>query len=120
MAERVLAAQLRTRSLGKRKALDSGGDPGPRFKRGYVFTPCVSLSAQSTEPPSISSTYTAALLPSPPDRILNDPQIQASLAALSTYIKVSAPFDVDRLERILSTHPNQPFVASVIRSSTLR
>ena len=116
MAERVLAAQLRTRSLGKRKASDSGGDPGPRFKRGYVFTPRVSLSAQSTEPPSISSTYTAAPLPSPPDRILNDPQIQASLAALSAYIKVSTPFDVDRLERILSTHPNQPFVASVIRS----
>ncbi|THV06834.1 hypothetical protein K435DRAFT_573087, partial [Dendrothele bispora CBS 962.96] len=32
------------------------------------------------------------------------------------YIKVDTPFDVNRLERLLFTHPNRPFVDSVLHS----
>lgn len=35
---------------------------------------------------------------------------------MSPYIKVETPFNVDRLELLLSSHPNQPFVSSVMRS----
>ncbi|KIK69841.1 hypothetical protein GYMLUDRAFT_109759, partial [Collybiopsis luxurians FD-317 M1] len=55
-------------------------------------------------------------LPSPPDTLLNDPHIQSTLQSMSQYIKVETPFNVDRLELLLSSHPNQPFVHSVMRS----
>ncbi|KAJ3832934.1 hypothetical protein F5878DRAFT_701675 [Lentinula raphanica] len=59
---------------------------------------------------------TAPPLPSPPEHLLNNPQILATLHSMSSYIKVETPFNVDCLELLLSTHPNQPFVASVIHS----
>ncbi|THU88651.1 hypothetical protein K435DRAFT_604037, partial [Dendrothele bispora CBS 962.96] len=55
-------------------------------------------------------------LPSPPKSLLVDPTIQSTLHALKDYIKVDTPFDVNRLERLLFTHPNRPFVDSVLRS----
>ena len=47
---------------------------------------------------------------------MNNPAIQATLRAMDKYIKVETSFNVDCLELLLSTHPNQPFVASVICS----
>ncbi|KAE9400413.1 hypothetical protein BT96DRAFT_782685, partial [Gymnopus androsaceus JB14] len=55
-------------------------------------------------------------LPSPPEHLLSNPQIQATLKAMDKDIKVETPFNIDRLELLFSTHPNQPFVASVIKS----
>ncbi|KAJ3803528.1 hypothetical protein F5876DRAFT_10745, partial [Lentinula aff. lateritia] len=55
-------------------------------------------------------------LPSPPEHLLNNPQIQSTLKAMAPYIKVETPFNVDRLENLLASHPNQPFVASVMHS----
>ncbi|KAJ3774313.1 hypothetical protein FB446DRAFT_625543, partial [Lentinula raphanica] len=65
---------------------------------------------------SITSTMTAPPLSSPPEHLLNNPQILATLHSMSSCIKVEILFNVDCLELLLSTHPNQPFVASVIRS----
>ncbi|KIK66985.1 hypothetical protein GYMLUDRAFT_155809 [Collybiopsis luxurians FD-317 M1] len=75
-----------------------------------------SSTSSSVVPPSILSTYTAPPLPSPPDTLLNDPHIQSTLQSMSQYLKVETPFNVDRLELLLSSHPNQPFVHSVMRS----
>ena len=86
----------------------------PTFRRGYLFS-SGSKSSQVV-PPSIISTYTAPPLPSPPVHLLQNPRIQATLKAMDKYIKVETPFNVDRLELLLSSHPNQPFVASVMRS----
>jgi hypothetical protein len=65
--------------------------------------------------PSALYTETAPPLPSPPEHLINDPTIQAALRASADYIKVSTPFDVDKFERMLSDHPNQPFVRSVTK-----
>ncbi|KAJ3766066.1 hypothetical protein FB446DRAFT_626525, partial [Lentinula raphanica] len=65
---------------------------------------------------SITFTMTAPPLPSPPEHLLNNSQILATLQSMSSYIKVNTPFNVDCLELLLSSHPNQPFVASVICS----
>ncbi len=47
---------------------------------------------------------------------MDSPKVISALKALEGYIDVSTPFDVDRLELLLSSHPNQPFVSSVMRS----
>ena len=96
----------------KRRAEDD--QSAPRFKRGYIFTS--NVSSESQAPPSISSTYSAPPLPRPPQHILDDPQIQASLAAVADYIHVDTPFNVDRIESLLTKHPNRPFVDSVLCS----
>lgn len=114
MAEKVQEAQAQPRSLLGTKRKAENEESAPRFRRGYVFTS--NVSTQSKAPPSISSTYTASPLPTPPEHIFNDSQIQASLAAVSKYIRVDTPFNVDRIERLLCKHPNQPFVKSVMRS----
>ncbi|PBK90460.1 hypothetical protein ARMGADRAFT_934101, partial [Armillaria gallica] len=49
-----------------------------------------------------------------PEHLLNDPELQSTISALKDYIHVDTPFNVDRLERILSCHPNKHFVKSVI------
>ncbi|KAF8225393.1 hypothetical protein L208DRAFT_1306433, partial [Tricholoma matsutake] len=54
-------------------------------------------------------------LPSPPQHLLDDPAIQTSLQSLGDYIKVETPFNVDKLELLLVSHPNRPFVQSVMK-----
>lgn len=61
------------------------------------------------------STETADPLPSPPAHLAQNTNIQATLQAIRGFVKVSTPFNVDRFEALLSSHPNQPFVGSVIR-----
>lgn len=73
-------------------------------------------TSSTITPPSIQSTYTAPPLPTPPLHLLDNPQIQSTLKAMEKYIKVETPFNVDHLELLLSIHPNQPFVASVMHS----
>jgi len=84
---------------------------GPRFRRRYLW----SSTQNDSLSPAMLSTETAPPLPSPPTHLLNDPIIQKTLVSLQGYIKVDTPFNVDRLESLLSDHPNQPFVKSVIR-----
>lgn len=92
----------------KRKA--EGGDYIPRFRRGYVW----GSSTDNISSPSALYTETAAPLPRPPEHLINDPEIQASLAKNSEHIKVETPFDVNKLESLLSDHPNPTFVESVL------
>jgi hypothetical protein len=92
----------------KRKSTDTL-DP-PRYLRGFTWSdshPNISPSALYTE--------TAPPLPSPPQHIVEDPLIQAALHANRDSIKVETPFNVDRLERMLVDHPNQPLVQSVLK-----
>ncbi|THU81905.1 hypothetical protein K435DRAFT_872852 [Dendrothele bispora CBS 962.96] len=90
VAERVLKAQLGICTLaGIKRKLDSPSSSSSSFRWGYVW-----------------------LSTSPPKSLLIDPTIQFTLHALKDYIKVDTPFDVNRLERLLFTHPNRPFVDS--------
>ncbi|KAF8830068.1 hypothetical protein HHX47_DHR2000566 [Lentinula edodes] len=117
--QRVKTALAGPRSLAGTKRATPESNSGssnsiPRFRRGYLWS--TSSSSSEIIPPSIQSTYTAPPLPSPPEHLLNNPQIQSTLKAMAPYIKVETPFNVDRLENLLASHPNQPFVASVMRS----
>jgi hypothetical protein len=46
---------------------------------------------------------------------MNNPEIHSTLLYLNRYIKVETPFNIDRFENLLATHPNQPFVKSVMK-----
>jgi hypothetical protein len=59
-------------------------------------------------------TKTARPLPRPPEHLLDDPGIQATLHAYRNHIEVKTPFNVDKLEAMLHNHPNQPLVESVL------
>ena len=93
----------------KRKALEIL-EP-PQFRRGFVW------SNNSIDLISPSAIYTefAPPLPSPPQHLLDDPTIQESIRSLGDAIKVETPFHVDKFGLLLADHPNQPFVASVMR-----
>lgn len=83
----------------------------PRHRRNFVW----SRNIENNTSPSALYTETAPPLPSPPAHLLNDPKIQAALHQSRNHIKVDTPFDVDKLERLLADHPNQLFVASVMK-----
>ena len=93
----------------KRKApvtLDS-----PWFCRGFVW----SDNSKDYISPSALFTESASPLPSPPQHLLDDPVIQESIRSLGNAIKVDTPFDVDKFELLLTDHPNQPFVWSMMK-----
>ncbi|KAF6743491.1 hypothetical protein DFP72DRAFT_827734, partial [Ephemerocybe angulata] len=83
----------------------------PRFRRGFVWT----SSNPNILSPSALYTETAPPLPTPPDSLLSNPSYKATLAALGDAVKVETPFDIEALGSLLSDHPNQPFVQSVLR-----
>jgi hypothetical protein len=101
----------RTRTLqdGKKRKLGEEDDI-PRFKRGFVWA-----GTHRTTSPSALATETASPLPSPPQHLLDDPVILTALETYKDAIKVDTPFDVDRFEKLLASHPNRPFVKSVIK-----
>ncbi|CAA7265008.1 unnamed protein product [Cyclocybe aegerita] len=86
-------------------------DVPPRYRRGFVW----SNSASLCESPATLLTLSAPPLPSPPSHLIDDPALISSLSAMQGFVKVDTPFNVDRLESLLSDHPNRPFVDSVIR-----
>jgi hypothetical protein len=103
-----LASRTRTISpSNKRKATDNLSSPS--FHRGYAWS-----DSMHNMSPSALYTTTAPPLPVVPPDLLRDPKIQACLEAYGDHIKVETPFDVDKLDTMLSSHPNQPFVASVL------
>ncbi|KAH9911022.1 uncharacterized protein BXZ73DRAFT_2249, partial [Epithele typhae] len=55
-------------------------------------------------------------LPSPPVSYLVDPIASATITSRPDLFKIVTPIKVDRFAELLSDHPNQPFVRSVIRS----
>ncbi|CAA7268095.1 unnamed protein product [Cyclocybe aegerita] len=86
-------------------------DVPPRYRRGFVW----SNSASLCESPAALLTLSAPPLPSPPSHLIDDPALISSLSAMQGFVKVDTPFNIDRLESLLSDHPNHPFVDSVIR-----
>ena len=54
-------------------------------------------------------------LPALPQHLLDDPKIQEAIHLLDDAIKVETPFDIDKFDLLLTNHPNQPFVKSVMK-----
>ena len=65
--------------------------------------------------PSALYTETVPLLLTPPQHLLDNLKIQEVLHSLSDAIKVKTPFNVNKFELLLTDHPNQPFVKSVMK-----
>ncbi|KAJ8517701.1 hypothetical protein ONZ45_g5144 [Pleurotus djamor] len=107
------AAGPRRFEVPKKRGVDSinSSDMPQRYKRGFVWN----SQSSSNISPSALYTETAPPLPSPPQHLLNDPIIQAALHAAGDNIKVETPFNVDRFELLLRSHPNRPFVDSVLK-----
>lgn len=58
---------------------------------------------------------TAAPLPSIPEHELANPMVQETIASLPGVFKVNTPININAFEAMLRTHPNQPFVKSVVK-----
>ena len=64
--------------------------------------------------PAAEYTKTAPPLPKPPQHLLDDVRLQATLKTYQSVLRVETPFNVDELEKLSRDHPNQPFVKSVL------
>ena len=60
--------------------------------------------------PAARLTEKSPPLASPPEHLIHDPQIRQTLNVLKDAIEVKTPFDADKLEMILTDHPNPTFV----------
>lgn len=83
----------------------------PTFRRGLGWR-----SSNTFVSPAALSTETAQPLSTPPTHLIDNPTVQEALHTYADSIKVQTPFHIDRLQRLLSLHPNRPFVDSVIHS----
>ena len=84
---------------------------GPRFHRRYVWS-----KSNSSCFPAALDTEKAEPFPSPPSHLLNDLSIQSTLSELQGYVNTNTPFDINKLELFLRSHPNQLFGRSIMRS----
>ena len=55
--------------------------------------------------PAVRLTKKSPPLASPPEHLIHDPQIRQTLNILKDTIEVKTPFDADKLEMMLSDHP---------------
>ncbi|RDB25644.1 hypothetical protein Hypma_006531 [Hypsizygus marmoreus] len=69
----------------------------------------------SFTPSSADWTVHAKPLPSPPLSELNDPIVTKTINDNPSLFAVITPINVNQFEKLLATHPNQPFVKSVCR-----
>ncbi|KAF6756998.1 hypothetical protein DFP72DRAFT_809721, partial [Ephemerocybe angulata] len=53
-------------------------------------------------------------LPSPPHHVLEDPDVTSTLESHPHLFRIVTPINIDRFEQLLSSHPNRPFVDSVL------
>lgn len=81
-----------------------------KFKRGYEWE-WSSACGYST---AIDSSLTAAPLDDPPP-LESDPRAAYALSQYEGLFSIVSPVDADMFEFLLSNHPNQPFVRSVVR-----
>ncbi|KAK4703050.1 hypothetical protein P7C70_g3170, partial [Phenoliferia sp. Uapishka_3] len=81
----------------------------PRLRRNLHFPVTTKPSS-----PSVDATLTDRPLPSVPSRVVNDPNINATLRARPDLFNVSSPIDIPRFKNLLATHPNRPLVDSVL------
>ncbi|KAJ3506837.1 hypothetical protein NMY22_g17117 [Coprinellus aureogranulatus] len=61
-------------------------------------------------------TTIAKPLPSPPSSVLSDKTVSSTIQNNPDLFSIVTPVNVNQLEQLLATHPNQPFTSSVIRS----
>ncbi|KAK4704172.1 hypothetical protein P7C70_g2031, partial [Phenoliferia sp. Uapishka_3] len=67
--------------------------------------------------PLLSSTYTAKPLPRPPQHVLEDPGYLAALKSHPELFSVgTCPLNVEAFRKSLETHPNRPWVESLLWS----
>ncbi|TEB27632.1 hypothetical protein FA13DRAFT_1601965, partial [Coprinellus micaceus] len=59
-------------------------------------------------------TEHAEPLPRPPDDELANPIVNQTIHDNPHLFNVSTPINIDLFEELLATHPNQPFVRSVV------
>jgi hypothetical protein len=84
----------------------------PRFRRHFVWP---TLDSPDILSPAVRFTETSPPLTSPPEHLVHDPRIQQTLDTLKDAIEVKTPFDVNKLELMLTDHPNPTFVRSVMK-----
>ncbi|KAF6765672.1 hypothetical protein DFP72DRAFT_798363, partial [Ephemerocybe angulata] len=60
-------------------------------------------------------SISAKPLPEPPQHVLEDPDVTQTLASHPHLFKIVTPVRVNRLRALTTTHPNLPFVHSVLR-----
>jgi hypothetical protein len=111
--ERALEAAEGPKSLGdsvshKRKRPDDV--TVPRYRHGYAW----SVSSLNTSPSALYSEH-ASPLPIIPQHLIDDSVIKAALVEAHDHIKVDTPFNVNCIQNMLSDHPNQPLIHSVMR-----
>ena len=112
VTQRVEAAAAKPRSLSSRE-LKREADTileAPRFRRGFVW----SDEDYNDISPSALQTETAQPFIRPPAHLFENSEIQSTLRAMDNYIEVKTPFNVQKFESLLSDHPNQPFIHSVM------
>ena len=74
----------------------------PHFRQRYVW-----IDTDIACSPAMLNTEIAEPFKSPPPiHLLNDPSLQSTLSILRDYISTETPFNVDKLELFLSSHPN--------------
>ncbi|RDB29605.1 hypothetical protein Hypma_015868 [Hypsizygus marmoreus] len=82
----------------------------PKYLRYNVWR-----SDGSFTPTCADWTLHAKPLPPPPSSELNDPIVTKTIRENPSLFAIVTPINVDRFEKLLINHPNQPFVKSVCR-----
>ncbi|KAF6741799.1 hypothetical protein DFP72DRAFT_758594, partial [Ephemerocybe angulata] len=54
-------------------------------------------------------------LPQPPQHVLDDPDVTATLASHPHLFRIVTPVNIKRLQELTSTHPNPAFVRSILQ-----
>lgn len=82
----------------------------PRYLRGFLWAKESTLSS-----PSAASTELSQPFPSPPASELANRLVSDTIQSRPDLFKIVTPVNIPRLEQLLLTHPNRPFVDSLIR-----
>ena len=81
----------------------------PKQTRGLLWE-----KGENKIEPTVMYLLTAKPLPQPPAAALNDKIRKGTIHDHPDLFKITCDIDVDTLENLLSDHPNQPFVQSVL------
>jgi hypothetical protein len=76
------------------------------------------LMWEEDEPERPSTAHTSLSLfpvPSPPEAEVSNPLAQSTIQSYSHLFRIVTPIKIDALAALLHSHPNQPFVMSVLR-----
>ncbi|TEB27306.1 hypothetical protein FA13DRAFT_1634747 [Coprinellus micaceus] len=65
---------------------------------------------------AVTWTTIAKPLPLPPPSVLQDPVVSSTIEENPHLFRIVTPVKVGRFEQLLATHPNRPFVSSVVHS----